>query len=158
RKLAIDITYVEVKKGSQRWMYVCAIKDLYNGEIVAYSIGTSQETKLVYRALDKLKKKGFAKGAILHSDQGSQFTNPGYMKRLEGLELTQSMSRRGNCWDNASIENFFSHMKTEMYCFSQPKTVIEVQEAVDSYITYYNNKRIQTKLKTSPVNYRLQAA
>lgn len=157
-KFAIDITYVEVKKGTQRWVYVCAIKDLYNGEIVAYSRGTNQSMTLVHKALDNLKKKGFVKGAILHSDQGAQFTNPSYMMRLNKLEITQSMSRRGNCWDNACIENFFGHMKSEMYCFSQPETVVEVFEAVDSFINYYNNKRIQTKLKMSPVQYRGSAA
>lgn len=155
-KFAVDITYVEVEKGPHPWIYVCAIKDLFNGEIVAHSQGTSQDMKLVYRALDGLKKKGFVKGAILHSDQGFQFTNPGYIKRLKDMGITQSMSRRGNCWDNACIENFFGHMKTEMYCFSEPKTIPEVHEIVDNYIKYYNNKRIQTKLKTSPVKYRLK--
>lgn len=157
-KFAIDITYLEVKKGNQKWVYACAIKDLYNEEIVAFSTGTSQETALVHRALDQLKKKGFAKGAILHSDQGFQFTNPSYIMRLKGMGITQSMSRRGNCWDNACIENFFGHLKCEMYNFTEPETVIEVQEAVASYINYYNNKRIVTKLKTSPVQYRLKAA
>ncbi|MBS4171888.1 IS3 family transposase [Bacillus sp. FJAT-49736] len=156
-KLSIDISYMEVKKGSQRWVYVCAIKDLFNGEIIAYSVGTSQEMKLVYRALDTLKKKGFVKGALLHSDQGVQFTNRGYIKRLKDMGITQSMSRRGNCWDNACIENFFGHMKCEMNHFSQPETVLEVYEAVESFINYYNNNRIQTKLKMSPVQYRLNA-
>jgi len=157
-KFAIDISYVELKKGKQKWMYICAIKDLFNGEIVSYSVGTSQELKLVYRAIEKLKKKGFAKGAILHSDQGFQFTNPRYIMRLKRMGITQSMSRRGNCWDNACIENFFGHMKSEMYHFHQPEIVTEVHEAIESYIYYYNNKRIQTKLKMSPVQYRLQAA
>lgn len=157
-KFSIDITYVEVKKGNQKWVYVCAIKDLFNGEIVSYSIGTSQEMGLVHRALDELKKKGFAKGAILHSDQGFQFTNPAYIMRLKRMGITQSMSRRGNCWDNACIENFFGHMKSEMYQFRQPTTVTEVFEAVEFFINYYNNKRIQTKLKMTPVQYRLQVA
>lgn len=157
-KLAIDITYVPVKKGSQRWIYLCAIKDLFNGEIVGYSQSTSQDMKLVYQALDELKKRGFGNGAILHSDQGIQFTNPGYIMRLKKMGITQSMSRRGNCWDNACIENFFGHMKSEMYCFTQPETILEVQEAVESYINYYNNKRIQTKLRMSPVQYRLNVA
>lgn len=157
-KLAIDITYIEVKKGSKKWMYVCAIKDLFNGEIVCYSIGQSQDMELVFRALNQLKKKGFEKGAILHSDQGIQFTNPGYIKRLEKMEITQSMSRRGNCWDNACIENFFGHLKCEMYHFTQPQTAVEVIDAVADYINYYNHKRIQTKLKMSPVKYRLKSA
>lgn len=154
----IDITYIEVKKGAQKWMYVCAIKDLFNGEIACYSIGQSQDMELVFRALNELKKKGFEKGAILHSDQGIQFTNPSYIKRLEKMGITQSMSRRGNCWDNACIENFFGHLKGEMYHFTQPQTAVEVIDAVADYINYYNHKRIQTKLKTSPVNYRLKSA
>lgn len=158
KKLAIDITYVKVTKGSQKWVYVCAIKDLFNQEIIAYSMGTSQKMGLVYRALNELKKRGFAKGALLHSDQGSQFTNPGYRKRLKKMGLTQSMSRRGNCWDNACIENFFGHVKTELPLFSHPKSVHEVQEAVTAFIDYYNKKRIQTKLKMSPVQYREKVA
>ncbi|TCP16201.1 transposase InsO family protein [Scopulibacillus darangshiensis] len=157
-KFAIDITYIAVKKGSHRWVYVCAIKDLFNQEIVGYSLGTSQGMGLVYRALGELKKCGFAKGAILHSDQGFQFTNPRYKKRLIDMGLTQSMSRRGNCWDNACIENFFGHLKCEMPHFDQPKTVHDIQNAVESFIYYYNYKRIQTKLKMSPVKYRKQAA
>lgn len=157
-KFSIDITYLEVKKGKNKWAYLCAIKDLYNGEIVAYSLGTNQSMKLIYDTLNKLNKKGFEKGAILHSDQGTQFTNPGYQMRLKEMGITQSMSRRGNCWDNACIENFFSHLKVEMPHFSQPESVDEVYQSVDAYINYYNHKRIQVKLKTSPVNYKLQAA
>lgn len=155
-KFAIDITYVEIKKGKRKWAYVCAIKDLFNGEIVSYSISTSQNMELVFQAIDGLKRKGFMKGALLHSDQGVQFTNPAYMARLEKMGITQSMSRRGNCWDNACIENFFGHLKCEMYQFTQPESLTEVYEAVDNYIDYYNNKRIQIKLKTNPVNYRLK--
>ncbi|WP_085993458.1 IS3 family transposase [Oceanobacillus senegalensis] len=157
-KFAIDITYVPVKKGPQKWEYVCAIKDLYNGEIVSQAMGSSQELKLVHRALDGLKKKGYVKGAILHSDQGFQFTHHGYINRLKRMDITQSMSRRGNCWDNACIENFFGHLKNEMYQFTEPETPIEIREAVDSYIHYYNNKRVQTKLKMSPIQYRVNAA
>lgn len=157
-KFSIDITYIPVSRGNQKWVYLCAIKDLFNGEIVAYSMDTSQKTKLVYQTLEKLKEKGFEKGAILHSDQGTQFTNPGYQMRVKKMDLTQSMSRRGNCWDNACIENFFSHLKVEMPFISQPETVDEVYLAVADYINYYNHKRIQVKLKTSPVNYRLKIA
>ena len=157
-KLAVDITYVPIKKGSQKWVYVCAIEDLYNREVVAYSTGTSQDLELVYRALFELKKRGFAKSAILHSDQGIQFTNPSYMKRLKDMGITQSMSRRGNCWDNACIENFFGHMKSEMPHFHEPETVLEVQEAVDHFIYYYNHNRAQNKLKMSPVKYRESVA
>ncbi|WP_096550421.1 IS3 family transposase [Ureibacillus thermosphaericus] len=157
-KFSIDITYIRVKRGRQKWVYLCAIKDLFNEEIVAYSMGTSLEMKLVYRALEKLKKRGYSKGAILHSDQGTHFTNPDYQEYLREMEITQSMSRRGNCWDNACIENFFSHLKVELGCFSQPETVREIYEAVENYINYYNTKRIVTKLKMSPMEYRTKAA
>lgn len=158
KKFSIDITYLEVKKSSHKWAYLCAIKDLYNQVIVAYSIGTSLKMKLVYDALEQLKKSGFAKGAILHSDQGVQFTNPIYQMRLNEMGLTQSMSRRGNCWDNACIENFFGHLKVEMPCFYQPSNIIEVYDAVHQYIKYYNHDRVQVKLKTSPIKFRLKAA
>lgn len=155
-KFAIDITYIEVDKDEKKWAYLCAIKDLFNGEIVCYSIGKNQGLQFVLNTVKKLNKKGFMKGAILHSDQGAQFTNPAYITLLEDMNITQSMSRRANCWDNACIENFFGHLKCEMYHFAQPKTFIEVDEAVEHYIHYYNNKRVQIKLKKSPVEYRLE--
>src|SRR5699024_976475 len=96
-KYAIDITYVEVKKGNQKWMYVCAIKDLSKGELVSYSTSTRQGMTLVRRALDDLETKGCAKGPILHSDQGFQVTTPACNMRLKRTAITQSMSRRGNC-------------------------------------------------------------
>lgn len=158
KKFCIDITYIPVSRKHQKWVYLCAIKDLFNGELVAYSMDTTQKVDLVYEALDMLKEKGFAKEAILHSDQGTQFTNPGYRMRVKNMGLTQSMSRKGNCWDNACIENFFSHLKVEMPYFSQPTTVLETVQAVEDYIHYYNHKRIQIKLKGSPVEYRLNHA
>lgn len=158
KKFCIDITYIEVKKPFKRWLYLCAIKDLYNHEIVAYSMGTNQGMQLVYSALQQLKEKGFKQGALLHSDQGFQFTNPSFIKRVANYGLTQSMSRRGNCWDNACIENFFGHLKCEMPCFGSPQTLEEVQQAVSDYITYYNELRIQNKYGMSPQEYKNHAA
>lgn len=157
-KYATDITYLPVIKGRQKWVYLCAIKDLYNNEIVAYSMANTLESMLVYEALEQLKKVEFEKGAILHSDQGIQFTNSVYSHKLEQMGLTQSMSRRGNCWDNACIENFFGQLKTEAPCWFVPETVAEIHTSVHNYINYYNNKRIITKLKMSPVEYRELAA
>jgi putative transposase len=157
-KFCIDITYVEVKKPFKRWMYVCAVKDLYNNEIVSYHMSTTQDMRLVLQTLHQLKERGFMKGAILHSDQGFHFTNPTYIRTVANMGLTQSMSRRGNCWDNACIENFFGHLKCEMPCFSSPQTVEEVRQAIIDYIHYYNEKRIQTKYGMSPVEYRTRAA
>lgn len=158
-KFAIDITYLPVKKGPNRFMYLCAIKDLFHDEIVAYSLGLRQDMELVYEALEQLKEKKFVKGAILHSDQGAQFTNSGYLMRVKKMELTPSMSRKGNCWDNACIENFFSHAKTEMKCFFENvQTAFEVQNVVTQYIHYYNYNRINTKLQTSPMKFMEQYA
>lgn len=157
-KLAIDITYIPVKKGNQKWVYCCAIKDLCNDEIVGYSSGTNQDMSLVYRAIESLKEKGFAKGAILHSDQGFQFTNPRYREYLTELGITQSMSRKGNCWDNACIENFFSHMKCEMPFHHSMETVKDIMQAIDVYVHHYNEKRVVGKIKMPPKQYRLQAA
>lgn len=157
-KYSIDITYLEIKKGRQKWAYLCAIKDLFNQEIVAYSMGTSLELDLVLRSLKQFKKVKYTQGAILHSDQGFQFTNIRYQSKIKKMGLTPSMSRRGNCWDNACIENFFGHLKTELPCWGEPQTLLEVYQAVDNYIYYYNNKRMQSKLKTNPVNFRQKVA
>lgn len=155
-KFSIDITYLEVLKPYKNFLFLCAIKDLYNNEIVAYSIGQNQTMTLIYEALDQLKEKGFVKGALLHSDQGAQFTNPSYRNRLKEMHLTQSMSRRGNCWDNACIESFFGKLKTEMPGFSIPETEEEMIKSVTDYITYYNEVRPQLKFKVSPVAHRLK--
>lgn len=157
-KLCVDITYVQVKKPSARWSYVCAIKDLYHGEIVAYQISPHLDMKLVMDTLHQLKEKGFAKKALLHSDQGFHFTNPMYVRTVKEMGLTQSMSRRGNCLDNACIENFFSHLKSEMPCFGSPQTYEEVRASISEYITYYNQIRIQNKYGMSPVQYLTHAA
>ncbi len=151
-KFAIDITYLPVEKGPNKYIYLCAIKDLFHDEIVAYAISHRQDIELVYEALNRLKEKKFVKGAILHSDQGTQFTNAGYQMRVKEMGLTPSMSRKGNCWDNACIENFFSHYKCEIECFFEnAKNVFEVQNAANQYIHYFNHNRINTKLQTSPV-------
>lgn len=154
-KFCVDITYLEILKPKKDFLFLCSIIDLYNNEVVAYSIGEHQATGLVKEAVEKLAVHGFEKGAILHSDQGVQFTNFGYQSLLKNMHLTQSMSRRGNCWDNACIESFFGKLKTEMPGFSIPETADEMVEAVTAYITYYNEERPQLKFKTSPKAYRL---
>ncbi|MBB4823250.1 transposase InsO family protein [Sporosarcina luteola] len=159
KKLCIDITYLKVTKPRENFLFLCAIKDVYNNEIVAYSIGEDMTIRLVFQALNQLKEKGLAqKNAILHSDQGVQFTSPRYVKRLKDMHLVQSMSRRGNCWDNACIESFFGKLKTEMPGFSIPETQDEMIQAVTDYIAYYNVTRPQLKFKMSPVAYRLAQA
>ena len=127
-KFVMDITYIRASKQS-KFMYLCAIKDLYNGEIVASRMADHQRVELVLETLDELKKNGYKEDALIHTDQGTQFTNGVYLNRLN-----------------------------EMYAFSTPRTKEQLIEAVHDYIHYYNYIRIQLKLKTSPVSYRLRNA
>ncbi|WP_141201954.1 IS3 family transposase, partial [Citrobacter braakii] len=95
---------------------------------------------------------------LLHSDQGWQYRMEGYQARLKAKGMTQSMSRKGNCLDNAVMENFFGTLKSECFYLSQFSSVSELRKAIESYIHYYNNERISLKLKgLSPVEYRTQA-
>ena len=124
---------------------------MYNGEIISYNISDSPNLKQVYDMLDKaFNKFDNLDGLILHSDQGWQYQHFGYRKRLKERHIIQSMSRKGNCLDNAMMENFFGIMKSEK--FESPKAFIK---ALGDYIEYYNNKRIKYRLKgKSPVEYR----
>ncbi len=153
-KFSVDISYLEVKKPFRDFIYLCAILDLYNNEIVAYTISDSLDVDFVLEAVRQLQVSGFEKEALLHSDQGIHFTSHSYQGLLKKMELTQSMSRRGNCWDNAPIESFFGKLKTEMPGFTMPETEAQMRIAVSCYITYYNKTRPQLKLGTSPVTYR----
>ncbi|MGG0315068.1 IS3 family transposase [Bacillus mycoides] len=109
-KWVTDITYL-IFNGQR--LYLSAIKDLYNNEIVAYETSRRNDLKLVLDTLKKAKKKRNVKGILLHSDQGSQYTSRQYNQLLKKYQMKASMSRRGNCWDNACMENFFSHFKRQ---------------------------------------------
>lgn len=153
-KFSIDISYLEIKRPHKDFLYLCAILDLYNNELVAYTISDTMDLEFVLEAVSQLKQRPFEKGALLHSDQGIQFTSQSYQGLVKKLKLTQSMSRRGNCWDNAPIESFFGKLKTEMPGFTVPETKEEMRSAIAAYITYYNEKRPQLKLGMSPAVYR----
>ena len=112
----------------------------------------------VYRVLQQLEQLPLEQNALLHTDQGYQFTNKNYIKKVADIGFTQSMSRRGNCWDNACIENFFRHLKAEMPHFGLSETLEEVSMTITEYIHYYTHKRIQTKYGMSPIEFRLHAA
>ena len=153
RKWATDVTQINI--GSEK-LYLSPILDMFNGEIISYNISKSPNLEQVYDMLDK----AFARfdslaGLILHSDQGWQYQHHGYRKRLEEHGIIQSMSRKGNCLDNAMVENFFGIMKSELLYaekFDSPEAFIK---ALDEYIDYYNNKRIKSRLKgKSPAQYR----
>lgn len=153
RKWATDVTQINI--GGEK-LYLSPILDMFNGEIISYNISKSPNLEQVYDMLDK----AFARfdcldGLILHSDQGWQYQHYGYRKRLEEHGIIQSMSRKGNCLDNAMAENFFGIMKSELLYAEKFESAEAFMKALDEYIDYYNNKRIKSRLNgKSPVQYR----
>lgn len=139
-KWVTDITYL-IFRGQK--LYLSAIKDLYNNEIVAYHISRRNDLKLVMDTLKKARKRRKVQGVLLHSDQGFQYTSRQYNNLLKKYQMKASMSRKGNCWDNASMENFFSHFKSECFHLHSFHTVDEVKTAVQQYIRFYNHQRFQ---------------
>ena len=155
-KWVTDVTYL-IFNGQK--LYLSAIKDLYNNEIIAYEISRRNDLKLVMDTVKKARNKRSVKGIMLHSDQGFQYTSKQYNKLLNKYKMKSSMSRKGNCWDNACMENFFSHFKTECFYLTTFRTTEEVKFAVHQYIRFYNQQRFQKKLNNlSPYKYRTQAA
>jgi putative transposase len=149
-----DITYIRYNK--TKWAYLSTVKDAETNEIVAYELSDRITLDIALNTLKKMKKNvgKFREDAIIHSDQGVHYTNPTFQKLTKKLGLTQSMSRRGNCWDNAPMESFFGHMKDETD-FKSCCTLVEVKQEVKSYMTYYNYYRGQWNLKRmTPAKYR----
>ena len=153
--LLTDITYLYYAKGQKA--YLSAIKDGSTGELLAYHISERMTLELATDTLKKLKKnKHFkkAKDALIHSDQGVHYTHPDFQKAVKKLGLRQSMSRRGNCWDNAPQESFFGHFKDEA-SIKACTTLEELKREIKQYMTYYNRYRYQWNLKRmTPVQYR----
>lgn len=151
-KLVTDITYLPF---GQSMMYLSSIQDVYNGEIVAKTIGFTQDTEFVLDTLNQLPE--LPKDCILHSDQGSVYTSYAYQKAVKEKGITMSMSRKGTPADNSPIETFHSSLKSETFYLDgiYRTTNAHVIQIVENYITYYNNTRIQTKLNSQPpVKYR----
>ncbi len=151
-----DVT--EFRAGGQK-LYLSALQDLFNNEIVAWNMSTTPSQPLVCRMLHKaLKARRHKEGLVLHSDQGWAYRTPAWRLMLEKAGITQSMSRKGNCLDNAVMENFFSHLKVEMYYRKKYSSVKELGRDIRAYIRYYNHERISLKTGgMSPVAYRAQA-
>lgn len=154
-KWTIDVSYLTVPN-VENHMYLCAIKDMYTKEIVSYTISKKNDNKLVMDTVYKAREgKDSLKETILHSDQGYQFTSYEYSKTLKDFNITQSMSRRGNCLDNAPIESFFSQLKTEFKVMFEPRSKDDYLYFVFQYINYYNKDRIQKSLNyQSPYNFK----
>lgn len=152
-KWATDITEFKVK---DKKLYLSPVIELFNGEIISYSLSESPNFKQVSDMLDDaLEKVDPNTGLILHSDQGWQYQMKNYQIRLKQRGISQSMSRKGNCLDNAVIENFFGIIKSELFYLNKYNDIEELKKDIDEYIKYYNNDRIKLNLKgMSPVKYR----
>lgn len=157
RKWTTDITEFALF-GSK--LYLSPILDMYNGEIISYEISDRPVLEQVIKMVDK----AFSKipddiDLIFHSDQGWQYQHKTYQKRLKDKGIRQSMSRKGNCLDNAVMENFFGILKSELLYLREFSSMEEFRVELEKYIDYYNNKRIKEKLKgLSPVQYRIQSS
>ena len=156
-KWVTDISYIQTGQGV---LYLSMIRDLYDNSIVAYKTGTEQTVNLVLDtirlAMRKEKKKAAAE-LQLHSDQGAQYASQAYFELVQEYGITPSMSRRGNCYDNAMAENFFAILKTECIYRHKPKTLKEARALIDNYIYFYNHERIQLKTGVAPLSLRHSA-
>lgn len=153
--LLTDITYLRLNDG---FVYLSVIKDAFTMQILAYQLSDSLEVDFVLKTLKQLMRDhlyDFKAEVWVHSDQGCHYTSVPFRELLKNYNLRQSMSRRGNCWDNAPQESFFGHMKDELRPYIKTwKTFQDVKERIDDYMDYYNNDRYQSILKwMSPNEY-----
>lgn len=143
-----DVTYLTTK--SSRY-YLSVVKDLCTKEIVAYKVSDKHDLTLILETLEQMSKQN---NAIMHSDRGGLYTSFQYIQKLKELNLIRSMSRSGNCLDNAPIESFFGHLKDEID-YKECKTLDEIRAKIDEYMYYYNNNRYQWGLnKMTPLEYK----
>lgn len=152
--LLTDISYLTYGGGKRA--YLSTIKDSSTNEILAYEVSHSLSLDIALDTVRRLTRRKFKlhPDCLLHSDQGFHYTSPKFQKLVKRNKITQSMSRRGNCWDNAPMESFFGHMKDEID-LKPLKTIDEVKREITKYMNYYNNHRYQWKLKKmTPVQYR----
>jgi len=154
QKWVTDISYIKTGQGT---LYLSVIRDLYDNSIVAYKTGTEQNINLVLSTIRAAKRKEKVTAELqLHSDQGFQYTSQAYFNLTQSYGITPSMSRRGNPYDNAMAENFFSILKTECIYRAKLRTYEEARLLIGQYIHFYNNERIQLKTKLTPLEKRNQ--
>jgi putative transposase len=152
QKWVTDVTFIQTRQG---WAYLSMIKDLFDGFIVAHCLARQNSLDLVSKTLNIAKRKEVATdGLILHSDQGYQYTSHGYHVLTHAFNITPSMSRRGNCWDNAPMENFFGHLKEEALRQFKNPSFEEANQIIDDYVYFYNYERIQLKTRQTPYQLR----
>ena len=157
QKWVTDVT--EMKVAGEK-VFLSPVMDLFNGEIVAYELDTRPSLGMVTKMLQgALRKLTGSEAPVIHSDQGWQYRMPLYQALLEKKKVVQSMSRKGNCLDNAAMESFFAVMKTEYYHLNKFSSVEQLIEGIGEYIHYYNHDRPKMRLQgLSPVEYRTQLA
>ena len=154
QKWVTDISYIKTGQGT---LYLSVIRDLYDNSIIAYKTGTEQNINLVLSTIRAAKKKEKVTAELqLHSDQGFQYTSQAYFNLTQSYGIIPSMSRRGNPYDNAMAENFFSILKTECIYRTKLKTYEDARILISEYIHFYNNERIQLKTKLTPLEKRSQ--
>ena len=154
QKWVTDISYIRTGQG---FLYLSVIRDLYDNSIVAYKTGTKQNINLVLSTIRAAKKKEKVTAELqLHSDQGFQYTSQAYYSLTKSYHITPSMSSRGNPYDNAMAENFFSILKTECIYRTKLKTYEDARILIGEYIHFYNNERIQLKTKQTPLEKRCE--
>jgi transposase InsO family protein len=152
QKWVTDVTYIHTRQG---WAFLSTIKDLHDGFIVAHCFSKQNSVNLVIKTLELAKQKEMVTdGLILHSDQGYQYRSHAYFILTKGYNFRASMSRRGNCWDNAVMENFFGHLKEEAMRQVPNPTFEEAKQLIDDYIYFYNYERIQLKTRQTPYQLR----
>jgi len=149
-----DITYLPF---NNQIAYLSAVKDIASREIVAWNLSPSLKIDIVLNTIENMQSNkdiSSLENIIIHSDQGVHYTSPEYILRIRKLNMTQSMSRKGNCVDNAPMESFFGHFKDEVD-YKNCKTFQELYQLTAEYIEYYNNERYQWNLKKmTPAQYR----
>ena len=154
QKWVTDISYIKTYQGT---LYLSVIRDLYDNSIIAYKTGTEQNINLVLSTIREARKREKVTAELqLHSDQGFQYTSHAYFKLTKSYNITPSMSRKGNPYDNALAENFFSILKTECIYRTKLQTYEDARQIIDEYIYFYNNERIQLKTKLTPHEKRCQ--
>ena len=154
-----DITEFRIK-GQEKKLYLSPILDIYNSEVISYTLSSHPTINLTNTMLEKaLYKNKDIKNLTIHSDQGFHYQHNSWTNRLEKMNIVQSMSRKGNCLDNSPMENFFGVLKQEMYYGVEFESYDKLVQEIEEYIKWYNEDRIKTKLNgMSPVDYRLHSA
>lgn len=154
QKWVTDISYIKTGQG---FLYLSVIRDLYDLSIVSYRTSPKQTVNLVLDTIREAKaKEKVTDGLALHSDQGFQYTSQEYFNLTQSYHISPSMSRRGNPYDNALAENFFSILKAECIHRVKLRTFSEADQIIGEYIHFYNHVRLQSKTKLTPVEFRNQ--